>query len=250
MKVILLQSGSAGNCLYVESEDVAILIDAGISARQLALRLADQGGDLAKVKAVIVSHGHRDHIGHAGVYHRRLGLPVFAPRACASLLTQQENFSPVKYTPGEQLKIEHFVVETIPTHHDFSDSVAFVVTDGRRRLGVFTDLGHPFAELDAALATVEAVIIESNYDPRMLAEGPYPEFLQARIRGPGGHLSNIEAAECVRRYYRQFRWVCLAHLSQHNNTPEIACQTFRRIVPGGSPILAEYFRPTAIPPLL
>lgn len=250
MKVIILQSGSAGNCLYVESRGAAILVDAGISARQLELRLARCGGDLAKVKAVIVSHGHRDHIGHAGVYHRRLRLPVFAPPASASWLAWQENFSPLAYAPGDRLEIEHLIVETVPTPHDAPDSVAFVVSDGHRRLGVFTDLGHPFPELDKAMATVDAVIIESNYDPQMLAEGPYPADLQARIRGPGGHLSNIEAAECVKRYYRQFQWICLAHLSQHNNTPEIACQTFRRIVPSRSPILAEYFSATEVPPLV
>lgn len=249
MRIICLQSGSAGNCLYVESGNTAILLDAGISARQLKLRLEDHGGLLSKVQAVIISHGHRDHVGHAGVYHRRLKLPIFAPRACAQWLEMREDFSPQAYAPGAVLHFDGLTVETLATPHDARDSVAFIVSNRCVRLGVFTDLGSPFAALERALESVDAVIIESNYDPQLLASGPYPPELQERIRGPAGHLSNAEAAELVKKHRRQFRWVCLAHLSQHNNTPDVAVRTFRRIVGPSTPHLAEYYSAISLPPL-
>ena len=247
MKVLLLQSGSSGNCLYVETRHVAVLFDAGITAKQVALRLESNGYSLAKVQAVVVSHGHRDHIHHSGVYHRRLKLPVWVPRACQDWLAEREKFLPHAYCPGEMLTIGDLRIETIPTPHDFPDSVAFIVDDGRNRLGVFTDLGHAFADLEKHLSTVDALIIESNYDPVMLANGPYSPELQARIRGPGGHLSNIEAANCVKKWKHQYRWVCLAHLSQHNNTPEVAEKTFRKVVGRGTPYIAEYYSVTRLP---
>ena len=89
-------------------------------------------------------------------------------------------------------------METIPTPHDGADGVVFVVDDGHRRLGILTDLGHVFAGLDAVLQSLDAVLLESNYDPEMLADGPYPEWLKDRIRGPGGHISNVEAAELLK----------------------------------------------------
>ena len=120
-------------------------------------------------------------------------------------------------------------VETLPTPHDASDGVAFVVDDGEQRLGILTDLGHCFAGLGELVATLDAVIIESNYDPKMLAEGPYPVFLQERIRGPHGHLSNFEAAQLVRDWASpRLKWACLGHLSEHNNLPELALSTARK----------------------
>jgi len=136
------------------------------------------------------------------------------------------------FDAGQTLRFGGVSVETIPTPHDGADGVAFVIDDGRRRLGLLTDLGHVFAGLDAVIASLDAVLIESNYDPDMLAAGPYPEFLRQRIRGPGGHLSNGEAAELLRAAGgRRMQWACLGHLSAENNDPRLALRTHRRILP-------------------
>jgi phosphoribosyl 1,2-cyclic phosphodiesterase len=122
-------------------------------------------------------------------------------------------------------------VETIPTPHDGVDGVAFVVDDGQSRVGILTDLGHVFDDLPAAVGSLDGVLLESNYDPQMLAEGRYPAFLKQRIRGPGGHLSNIEAAELVGRSGgSRLRWACLGHLSEDNNRPELAVHTWREVL--------------------
>lgn len=247
MDVLVLQSGSSGNCIYVESGGVAVLLDAGITARQVQLRLTQFGKDLDRVRAVVISHGHRDHIGSAGVYQRKLALPVWLTRS-ASRRTDLDKARCSFFAPGDTLKLEeHLVVETIPTPHDSPHATAFVVSDGKHRLAVLTDLGHPFGRLDSVLDSVDAAIVESNYDSVMLEDGEYPEELKERIRGPGGHLSNREAALLLKRHARRLRWVCLAHLSQHNNAPEIALATYRHVTRNGEPFLADYYGPTPLP---
>ncbi|MEA1951499.1 MAG: MBL fold metallo-hydrolase, partial [Planctomycetota bacterium] len=120
--------------------------------------------------------------------------------------------------------------ETILTPHDGVDGVGFVVQHEGSRLGILTDLGHRFDELDAVISSLDAVLLESNYDPEMLDHGPYPEFLKARIRGSGGHISNREAAELLRDAGRGIRWACLAHLSEDNNSPQVAMRTHEQIL--------------------
>jgi len=105
------------------------------------------------------------------------------------------------------------------------------VDDGKHRLGILTDLGHVFSDLEAVIRSLDAVLLESNYDPEILANGPYPQWLQRRVRGPGGHLSNLEAAELLlAAASKRMKWVCLGHLSHNNNTPELAVQTHRTVI--------------------
>ena len=118
-------------------------------------------------------------------------------------------------------------VETIPTPHDGVDGVSFIIDDGESRLGIFTDLGHVYEDLRSAFESVDAALIESNYDPDMLQNGPYPPHLKSRIAGPHGHISNIESAELIARHGTRLRWVCLGHLSGENNTPDLALRTHR-----------------------
>ena len=141
------------------------------------------------------------------------------------------------FVPGESLQLGGLTVETIPTPHDSVDSVGFVFDDGRDRLGVLTDLGHVFDDLTEVVHSLDAVLLESNYDPDMLAVGPYPEHLKQRIRGPGGHLSNHEAATLLQAAFQsRLRWACLAHLSEQNNEPQLALDTHRQIIGNGNSV--------------
>jgi phosphoribosyl 1,2-cyclic phosphodiesterase len=121
-------------------------------------------------------------------------------------------------------------VHAIPTPHDGVDGSAFVIEDGEKRIGVLTDLGHVFKDLARIVASLDGVFLESNYDPAMLAAGPYPAYLKQRIKGPRGHLSNIEAADILRRASeaKRLKWACLSHLSEQNNHPDVALKTHRR----------------------
>jgi len=135
------------------------------------------------------------------------------------------------YAAGSSLHFGTVTVETIRTPHDGVDGVAFVVDDGRHRLGILTDLGHVFDGLKTVIASLDAVLVESNYDPNLLAEGFYPEPLKRRIRGSGGHLSNVEAAELLRTSAgMRLNWACLGHLSEENNNPELALNTHREML--------------------
>lgn len=253
MFVMALQSGSNGNCIYVESAKTRLLLDAGISGAQAAARLALAGRDIRDVHGVLISHDHVDHARCAGVFHRKFGLPLYATQRTIEAAAERHALGEMTdircFQPGHSVRIGDITVETVPTPHDAVEGVAFVLDDGRRRLGVLTDLGHAFDGLADVLDTLDAVLLESNYDPLMLESGPYPWHLQERIRGPAGHLSNLEAAELVRDAVRagRLRWACLGHLSEHNNTPDLALATCRRVIgPGFTLRLASRYEPTGL----
>ena len=212
MHVISLQSGSNGNCIYVEAGGVKLLFDAGISGSRAKERLAQHGRDIAGVDAVLISHDHVDHSRSMGIFHRKFGLPIYTTAKtyhAASRYGLGEIEDLRHFTAGETLQFGRVTVETISTPHDGVDGVVFVVDDGKHRLGILTDLGHVFGELEGVIGSLDAVLLESNYDPDMLANGPYPEFLKERIEGPGGHISNFEAAEVLKSSAsKRMKWAC------------------------------------------
>lgn len=230
---ISLQSGSNGNCIYVEADGARLLFDAGICGIRAEERLAAHGRDIRHIDAVIISHDHSDHIRFAGVYQRKYGLPIYVTPATLEAGHARHSLGRLSdirfFQSGDAIRFRNVSVQTIPTMHDGADGSAFTVSSGGKRLGILTDLGHVFGELERVVSTLDAVFIESNYDPEMLASGPYPSFLKLRIIGPGGHLSNMEAAELLVRRGDRLKWACLAHLSQQNNQPDIALKTHRRI---------------------
>jgi len=238
MRVIALQSGSNGNCIHVETRGVSLVFDAGISGKQALGRLAAAGGDICLASGVVISHDHADHVRSAGIFQRKFGLPIYATaetyRAAAARCSLGNVDDVRTFCAGASLEFGPVRVETIPTPHDGADGTAFVIDDGRRRFGILTDLGHVFDGLGELIASLDAVLLESNYDPQMLSSGPYPAVLKRRIRGPGGHISNVESAELLATWAgRRLKWACLGHLSEHNNCPELAMQTHRQIVGNG-----------------
>jgi phosphoribosyl 1,2-cyclic phosphodiesterase len=227
-----LQSGSNGNCIYVEAGGVRLLFDAGIAGKLAEGRMRVHGRDIREVDAVIISHDHADHVRCCGVFQRKYKLPLYmtAPTQ-AAIRCDPGPLSDVRhFRAGDSLHFNGVTVHTMPTPHDAADGVAFVVEHEGRRLGILTDLGHPFKDLCNLMPHLDAAYIESNYDCEMLATGGYPRHLQERIRGRGGHLSNHEAAELIQCAGLRFRWAALAHLSHENNHPDIAINTHRRHV--------------------
>jgi phosphoribosyl 1,2-cyclic phosphodiesterase len=228
MQVIALQSGSNGNSIYVEAGGSKLLFDAGISGIQAKERLAFHDRDITDVDAVLISHDHADHARSMGIYHRKFHLPIYAT-AKTYQAADRYRLGEIRdlrhFKAGETLQFGRVTVETISTPHDGADGVVFVVDDGRHRLGILTDLGHIFGELESIIRSLDAVLLESNYDPDMLADGPYPAFLKARIAGPGGHISNLKAAEVLQANApAHMQWACLAHLSKDNNSPQLAAR--------------------------
>ncbi|MCG3138887.1 MAG: putative metallo-hydrolase YycJ [Phycisphaerae bacterium] len=229
-----IQSGSNGNCIYVEAGETKLLFDAGVSARLVRERLKVHNRQLLQANGIFVSHEHSDHIRSAGVFHRIFKAPLYMTHGtsrnnCCALGAVQDLRL---FSAGSSLEVGEIVVHTLPTPHDGTEGVGFVVEYKKRRLGILTDLGYSFAELRQLMTTLDAVYLESNYDEEMLEEGPYPEDLKRRIRGTTGHLSNEEAARLVqetRQRSNRLQWVAIAHLSEQNNDPRIALATHQRI---------------------
>jgi len=228
-----LQSGSKGNCFFVESGNVRLLFDAGLTGAQTKHRLASFGVDIETVQAVIISHVHNDHIRYAGVLQRQYQIPIWMTSETFNevLVIQKPGrvSEPHLFKGGETLQFGHVMVETIPTTHDVCGGVCFVVDNGTVRLGIMSDLGSRFFGLKETIATLDGVYLESNYDPEMLVNGPYPLELKQRIQGDHGHLSNLDAAELLLKSNR-LRWACLGHLSANNNCPTVALATHRKIL--------------------
>lgn len=247
MKVISLQSGSNGNSFFVEASGVRLLFDAGISGRAAEERLAIHGRDIRSVEGLFISHDHSDHIRSMGVFQRKFGLPVYVTRGTLNAAYKTGKVGPMQrvrfFTAGDSVEFEGedsqvVRVHTVPTPHDSADGVAFVIEDGvGNRVGILTDLGHVFQGLREVLESLDAVIIESNYDNEMLEYGRYPAHLKRRIRGKGGHLSNEEAACLLEQAGRdRLKWACLCHLSEDNNRPDVAVRTHKEILGEDFPV--------------
>jgi len=238
MEIISVQSGSNGNCYYVETPQTRLLLDAGISGRKATERLREFGRNTADVDFVLVSHDHSDHTKGAGVFCRQFA---------AQLVITEQTFqrarkklgkvkSPLFFSAGSTFHLRDLTVTAISTPHDGVDPCVFVLEHEGKRVGIFTDLGHPFEELAATIETLDAVMLESNYDPWMLQASEYSYPLQERISGQGGHLSNEDAAKLLREHATErLQWACLCHLSENCNTPELAERTHRTHLPDDFP---------------
>ncbi len=233
MLTFSLQSGSNGNAIYVEAGDVRLLFDAGLSGRLAEERMRRHGRHIRDCQALIISHDHWDHTKGAGVFQRRFRLPIYITQGAYRAVRHKIGAvgDARFYAAGDRLQFGDVTVHTVPTPHDGIDTVCFVVEHEDRKLGILTDLGHPFRALSQVLAEVDAAYLESNYDVDMLFSGPYPERLKRRIAGKGGHLSNEEAAVAAQHSINgRMQWLAVAHLSEQNNRPELALETARRRV--------------------
>ena len=241
MMTFSLQSGSSGNCIYVETAGLKLLFDAGINGIQAEKKLAAIGRNIQDINAVIISHDHGDHVRFAGIYQRKYGIPLYMTKKTFETSLDRHALGKLKdvryFKSNGEINFDTISIQAIPTPHDSADGSVFVITSGNKRLGIMTDLGHVFDGLEEVLLTLDAVFIESNYDPDMLTRGPYPAFLKKRIAGPAGHISNVESAELLKSASsKNLKWACLSHLSAHNNKPSLALETHRRIVHARLPL--------------
>jgi phosphoribosyl 1,2-cyclic phosphodiesterase len=220
----VIGSGSSGNATLVECEGTRILVDAGLGPRELAERLLSAHIDPASIAAIILSHEHGDHVKGAASFSRKWGVRIAATPGtyAAAGLGVAEIAGYDVLTPFRPFRVGTLAITGLPVPHDAAEPVAFVIRGAGSRLGHATDFGHIDAALVEAFRGCDAVLIESNYDPTLLANGPYPWALKERIFGTRGHLSNADVA----RYLAQglgdsCRQVVLAHLSEKNNHPEL-----------------------------
>jgi phosphoribosyl 1,2-cyclic phosphodiesterase len=225
-----LNSGSNGNCYYVGNEHEAVLIDVGISCREVEKRMKRLGLDMHKVRAVFISHEHTDHISGVAVTAAKYHLPVYMTRQtfshCGLKLRDGmvESFDAIVPVQIGTLKVKAF-----QKSHDACDPHSFVISHASGiSVGVFTDIGAPCSELIYHFKQCHAAFLESNYDEDMLMNGKYPYFLKKRIRGGQGHLSNAQAFKLYTEHRPDFMThLLLSHLSKDNNCPKLVEALFR-----------------------
>ncbi len=233
LRVTVLGSGSRGNAILVDGTESSILIDAGFSARTIMKRLAEIGRRPEQISSLLLTHEHTDHASGAIAATTRWGWPLHATAGTLDALRESADGCPTVASAlptNAQQAVDGFDVCATAVPHDARECAALVLTDRRSgtRIGIALDLGHVPAPLPAAFERLDLLVVESNHDERLLAEGPYPWPLKQRIGGQFGHLSNGAAAafasSCA---HRGLRGIVLAHLSETNNTPTHAIARVR-----------------------
>lgn len=243
LTVVSLNSGSNGNCYYVGNEYDAVLIDAGISRKEILRRLDRLGLPLERIRAIFITHEHGDHIRGAEVLSRRHQIPVYITEA-----TRRQSRIPfildvIRHFTGEEpLEAGTLTIHPVKKQHDGIDPHSFVVEYNGMRAGIFTDIGEACDRVIHHFKSCHAAILESNYDEEMLEHGPYPWPLKQRIRGSHGHLSNDQALELFLTHRSPLmQLLILGHLSAHNNKPELVEQLFAPHANGTRVVVASRY---------
>jgi len=220
IKFCSLASGSKGNCHLLKTEDTNILIDLGLTLKDLEARLNLLGLKSSDIDGVIVSHEHSDHIKGIGPFSRRFGAPIFVNyptlKAATEKLGKVKNIH--EFDSAEKFEINDLVITPFSTSHDAADPVGFTISVYDKKIGIATDMGIATNLVKTHLKACDILVVESNHDYELLMNGPYPWFLKQRIRGRQGHLSNIDALELINEVVTEkTEHIILAHMSETNN---------------------------------
>lgn len=233
IKFICFGSGSSGNCYYLQSDNYGIVIDLGIGIRTFKKYFKDYGFSFDRIKGILVTHDHTDHIKAVGVLSREFHIPVYATESVhagmdhnyfMSKKVERENKKVIEVdTP---IQLGPFMVTPFHVPHDSSSCQGYFVQEGNVKFCLITDAGCVTPEMMSHLKAANYIVLEANYDPMMLEAGPYPAYLKRRIAGPKGHLSNYEAATTlVESNTPETKRVWLCHTSEENNHPELVRKT-------------------------
>jgi len=224
----ILGSGSTGNCAYLETDQARVLIDAGLSLRQIRKRLATIGRAPENLTGILITHEHSDHVQGLGQLVEKLRIPVYCncPTREAIEYQQRTKLDCRLFTTGATFDVEDMSVETFSVPHDAQDPVGFLLRTGQGNIGFLTDLGHATRLVLERVRPANVLILESNHDVKLLQDCPHrPWSLKQRILSRHGHLSNEAAAEAAEQIMSgELRHLYLCHLSRECNRPQLAFQ--------------------------
>jgi phosphoribosyl 1,2-cyclic phosphodiesterase len=224
MRVCVLASGSKGNCTYIETEHTRSLIDIGMSSRYVEGQLRSIGVDPSSIQRIFLTHTHSDHTNGLRVFIKKYNPLVYLTEKMDAELDILINN--IVYINGDE-KINDLVVEPIKTSHDVADSNGYVFINKGKKFLYMTDTGYINVRNYNKLKDLDFYILESNHDVQMLMDGPYPYHLKQRILGDKGHLSNKDCSYYLSQFTTdKTKQVVLAHLSEHNNDPEVALKMY------------------------
>ena len=247
--IAALNSGSNGNCYYVGNNTEAVLIDVGISCREVEKRLLRLNLSIKNIKAIFISHEHSDHITGLEALSSKHNLPVYVTEDTHKIGRLSINQNLVQYfSTNQRVNIGSLTVKAFSKLHDACDPHSFIVSDHTDTcIGIFTDIGKACEQVIYHFKQCHAVFLEANYDDAMLAAGNYPFFLKRRISGGKGHLSNTEALElfCTHRS-EKLSHLILSHLSKNNNDPQLVEQIFMRYADKIKIVVASRYSETEV----
>ncbi|SHH18142.1 MBL fold metallo-hydrolase [Desulfosporosinus lacus] len=239
MHFTTLASGSSGNAILVGENNRHLLVDCGISGKSLLHNLSQIHLSCSDIEGIVVTHEHVDHIRGVGILARKLKIPIYATAGLWNVMSHSLG----KIEEGQRIEVQESFscagmdVLLYPTSHDSRESYGLKVSRPKQKnkrdlaVGIATDSGMITEEMHRHLQGCDAFVVEANYDDERLQNGPYPAYLKRRIRGKYGHLENKQLAEGLLEWIKEnTQRVVLAHLSQENNTPEIALATVLRIL--------------------
>ena len=222
----ILGSGSAGNCAYLETGETRLLVDAGLSARQIRQRLATIGRAPENLDGILITHEHSDHVQGLTMLAEKLQLPVYCNRPTAEAIQRQlgVKMNCRLFATGVSFEIGDVLVETFAIPHDAQDPVGYLLRTPESNIGFLTDLGHATRLVLDRVKSANVLVLESNHDVKMLQECPHrPWSLKQRILSRHGHLSNEAAADVAEQIMSaDLRHLYLGHLSRECNRPELA----------------------------
>ena len=232
MIICTLASGSSGNCLLVATEKTSILVDAGISLKQIIARLDTLDLKMSDIDAVIITHEHTDH----AVALPFIEKPVYVASATVSIWKDKVK-DLREFETGSSFSLNDLLISSFPVPHDALDPVGFTVETDHKKLGIVTDIGSVTSLVRERLKGSDLLLLEFNHDERMLLYSSYPWDLKQRIKSRLGHLSNTEAAGLLKNLIHDgLSHVILAHLSEVNNRPNIALQAASSTLSGNGAV--------------
>jgi phosphoribosyl 1,2-cyclic phosphodiesterase len=230
VRLTILGSGSSGNCAYLETDQVRILIDAGFSLRQIRQRLALIGKAPENLDGILVTHEHSDHVQGLSALSEKLKIPVYCNRPTHEAIQYQlgSRLECRLFSTGATFELGDLLVESFSIPHDAQDPVGFLVRTPAGNVGFLTDLGHATRLVLERVRRAHALVLEANHDVKLLQDCPHrPWSLKQRILGRHGHLSNEAAADAAEAIMSaELRHLYLGHLSRECNRPDLA----RRVV--------------------
>lgn len=248
LEICSLNSGSNGNCYYVGNSQEAILVDAGISCREVEKRMQRQGLQMERVKAIFVSHEHADHITGIPRLSKKYQLPVYLTHATyRSAQIPIEEHLLRSFAEKNPVAVGGLVIDAFRKAHDAKDPHSFFISGNGVNVGVFTDIGDCCERLEYFFRKCHAAFLESNYCETMLMNGNYPYHLKHRIHGSKGHLSNSQALELFKAHRSPWlSHLVLSHLSSNNNSPELVERIFKECAGDTQITVASRYAETAV----
>lgn len=227
MKVCVLSSGSKGNSTLVITDKVKILIDLGTTTSYVEAALNNLNVDVKEISHILITHSHVDHIKGLKVFIKRYNPIILVTEDMKNVLEKELGNFRYEYYEDKKAIIGDLTVNVIKTSHDAEESIGFVLTNNNSSMVYITDTGYINQKYFKILSNNNLYVLESNHDIKMLMDGPYPYYLQQRVRGDKGHLSNKQASDYLCKFIGDnTRKIVFAHISEHNNSYEKVIETF------------------------